>query len=242
MSDSLYDKFQIERKTPEYLEVFTKANPKVSVVLTTYNAGDMLVSHSLKSVLNQTYKNLEIIVIADGCTDNTEELMGKIKDSRIIFENKRQVQYPDACWYGTGVGAINRGLQLCTGGYTSHLDDDDFWVASRIEKLVEFNHTAKADALHHPFNIYNYDKISYEAKSLEFSHNQITTSMLFYHSWFSQIPFEASSTRPGDWGKCLRMLSLGINTARYPEILMLKNETRHPVSGRNLIQPWAETV
>ena len=58
---------------------------KVSVIIPTYNRGNLIIK-SIKSVLNQTFKNLEVIVIDDGSSDNTEHLVNKITDKRLILE------------------------------------------------------------------------------------------------------------------------------------------------------------
>ena len=63
--------------------------------MTAFNKGDVLVNYALKSILEQTYKNLQIIVIADHSTDDTDKLMSKIIDTRVIYKNlESQSLYP----------------------------------------------------------------------------------------------------------------------------------------------------
>lgn len=238
---ALYDRYQKEKEEDEYLEVFNKETPKVSVVMSTYNAGEMLVNYSLKSVLDQTYKNLEIIVIGDGCTDDTEERVAKIKDSRLFFKNIQHGEDAAKNWYSIGVPAINTGMDLCTGEYVAHLDDDDYFLPEKIETLVNFNKKAKAALVHHPFTIHypeSEKSTLVQIESLVCACGQMTTSSLFYHGWFSKVFMGVSGkepTMPGDWNKCQKILDCGGDTARCPEILLIKNETRECKIDRNRV-------
>jgi glycosyltransferase involved in cell wall biosynthesis len=240
----LYYEYQAAKMTPEYLSVFEKKEPLVSVIITTYNAGEMLLRHSLKSVLQQTYKNLQIIVIGDGCTDNTEELMSQVFDERVWFINKKHEVPPNDTWCWVGAIPINFGLNLCKGDYICHLDDDDFFLPDRIEKLVEFNKAVKADILHHPFRIFYLNDRVLTIESEYYGPGQITTSSMFYHGWFRRMEMEMNpdAIEQGDWNKSRRMVEFGGKTARYPEILMLMSQIRHCINGRNQVPPLPQTL
>ena len=99
-------------------------NEKISVIIPTYNRGN-LISNSIKSVLNQTYKNLEVIVVDDGSTDNTKKVVDKFKDERIKYirleENKG------------GSNARNVGIQNSKGKYLSFQDSDDIYYPEKIK-------------------------------------------------------------------------------------------------------------
>ena len=100
--------------------------PKVSVVIPTYNRGKYIAA-TINTVLNQTYKDFEIIVIDDGSTDDTqrelEQFGGKIK---IITQpnSERAV-------------SRNNGVKNSTGAYIAFLDSDDLWSPDKLEKQVE---------------------------------------------------------------------------------------------------------
>ena len=91
---------------------------KISVIIPSYNRGN-LIGDSIKSVLNQTYKNLEVIVVDDGSTDNTKEEIDKIEDER--------VKYIKLIKNGGGSNARNIGIQNAIGKYISFQDSDDFY-------------------------------------------------------------------------------------------------------------------
>lgn len=105
-------------------------NKLVSVVIPTHNRADLL-PRAIDSVLNQTYSNFEIIVVSDGSTDNTEEVVKSysVKDSRIRF-----IGYSPA---RGGNIARNTGIEAANGEYVAFLDDDDEWMTEKLEKQVE---------------------------------------------------------------------------------------------------------
>ncbi len=108
-------------------------HPLVSVIISAYNA-DKLISETLESLLNQTYGEIEIIVVNDGSTDNTLEVANKYikKGVKVITqENKGQ----DA--------ALNNGYRHSTGDYIKFMDSDDLINPEMIERqmnvLIDYN-------------------------------------------------------------------------------------------------------
>jgi len=102
----------------------------ISVVIPTHNRADLLM-RAVQSAVLQTYKDIEIIVVSDGSTDNTAELMrvqGK-KDTRISF-----IEYHPA---GGGNTARNLGVECASGEYVAFLDDDDEWMPNKLEKQMK---------------------------------------------------------------------------------------------------------
>jgi glycosyltransferase involved in cell wall biosynthesis len=108
--------------------------PLVSVILPTYNRAH-IVSKSLQSVLAQTYRNFEVIVIDDGSTDNTKEIITTIarKDSRVKYFKNNENKGP--------AGARNVGINLAKGELIAFIDDDVEWVPDKLEKQVNLLQT-----------------------------------------------------------------------------------------------------
>lgn len=103
----------------------------VSVVIPTYNRENTIV-RAIQSVLNQTYKKLEILVVDDGSTDNTEKIVQNIKDDRIKY-----IRLP----HNKGGGAArNIGIRASLGKYIAFLDSDDEWLPEKIEKQLNVFH------------------------------------------------------------------------------------------------------
>jgi glycosyltransferase involved in cell wall biosynthesis len=100
---------------------------RVSVVIPTYNYGRFL-SEAIQSVLDQTYKDFEIIVIDDGSTDNTEEVVNSFKDSRIRYI------YQDHS--GVSV-AENAGVNAARGEYITGMGADDLYLPRNLEIKVK---------------------------------------------------------------------------------------------------------
>jgi glycosyltransferase involved in cell wall biosynthesis len=105
-------------------------DPKVSVVISTYNRREFL-ERSLDSVLNQSYRNLEVVV-SDDCSEyNVEELLVHCqKKTNIPIIYRRNSINMGACY------TRNRGIEITTGDYIVGLDDDDEFTSDRVEYLV----------------------------------------------------------------------------------------------------------
>ncbi len=110
--------------------VDAKSGPLVSVIISTYNRSRLLTS-ALRSALHQTYRNLEIIVIDDGSTDDTAGTVLGYADERITYmlrtTNSR----------GWRSVVRNEGVRISSGDYVCYLDDDNKWEAQHIQVLLE---------------------------------------------------------------------------------------------------------
>ncbi len=100
--------------------------PRVSVIVPTYNLGHML-RDTIVSVLQQTEHDLEVIVVDDGSTDNTGEVVKSMGDSRVRYFYKDN---------GGISNARNYGLLKATGEYVAFLDHDDLWPPNYLEVTV----------------------------------------------------------------------------------------------------------
>lgn len=103
-------------------------DPKVSVVIPTYNRAH-LISRAIKSVLDQTYKDLEIIVVDDGSTDNTEKIINSFQDERIIYIQHDKNKGASA--------ARNTGIKASKGEYIAFQDSDDEWFPNKLEQQMK---------------------------------------------------------------------------------------------------------
>ncbi len=127
------------RATREYEEQFSVQEPLVSVRIATYNNANVLSERALASVLRQTYENYEVIVVGDGCSDDTEEVVRNLNNTKIRFYNLRdRGRYPQdlhARWMVAGIVPMNMGAQLAKGAWIAPLDDDDEFTDDHIEVL-----------------------------------------------------------------------------------------------------------
>jgi glycosyltransferase involved in cell wall biosynthesis len=117
--------------------------PLVSVCVPTYNRGPLLIERAVASVLAQTYENLELVIVGDHCTDNTEELLSHITDPRLRFFNlpsrdRNYRQIVENHWLVGGAIPTNKAMELARGQWLARVDDDDTWTPDHIEKLLRF--------------------------------------------------------------------------------------------------------
>lgn len=106
----------------------TSQEKMVSVILPTYNRAYCL-ERSIRSVLEQTYENLELIIVDDGSTDDTPGLVASIHDVRIRYIFTKLNQGASA--------ARNFGLQYVTGDFIAFQDSDDYWRAEKLSLQVQ---------------------------------------------------------------------------------------------------------
>jgi hypothetical protein len=100
--------------------------PKVSVIIPTYNRADFI-EEAVESALCQTYKDFEIIIVDDGSTDNTKDVLQK-------FHNKIRYVYKNN---GGVASARNSGIKHAHGEYIAFLDSDDLWLPERLKIGVQ---------------------------------------------------------------------------------------------------------
>lgn len=123
--------------------------PLVSIVIPTWNRADLLATRTIPSVLCQTYRNWEAVVVGDACTDDTRERLAALGDARIRFHNlDRRGSYPEdplARWMVAGSTPANRALELARGEWLGYLDDDDVFTEDHIETLLRFARQSEAE-------------------------------------------------------------------------------------------------
>jgi glycosyltransferase involved in cell wall biosynthesis len=112
--------------------------PLVSAIIPTFNRMDTL-TRSIRSVLDQTFKDIELIVVDDGSTDSTPELVRNISGSIVYL-----------CQDHQGVSsARNRGIMASSGDLVAFLDSDDEWKPEKIEKQLELYDRTYEDFICH---------------------------------------------------------------------------------------------
>lgn len=125
--------------------------PLISAIIPTYNRAN-LVARAIKSVIEQTYENLEIIVVDDASKDNTEEVIKAIVDPRICYichsENRG------------GAASRNTGIDAAKGKYVAFLDSDDVWFSNKIQLQI-----ASIQNYPHPEKVVSYTQ--FKAQGIE---------------------------------------------------------------------------
>ena len=101
--------------------------PLVSVIIATYNWSSVL-RYALLSAQSQTFANFEVLVIGDGCTDDSAEVVASFRDPRFRWENLEINS-------GHQSAPNNRGLELARGKWIAYLGHDDLWMPNHLELL-----------------------------------------------------------------------------------------------------------
>jgi glycosyltransferase involved in cell wall biosynthesis len=102
---------------------------KVSVIIRAYNRG-YIIQEAIASVLGQTYPDFEIVIVDDGSTDDTSEIVAQVRSDKVRYIRHRT---------NRGVSAAgNTGIKASTGDIVAHLDTDDLWRPEMLSRLVAF--------------------------------------------------------------------------------------------------------
>lgn len=102
---------------------------KVSVVVPVHNA-EKYIGKTVESVLNQTYSDLELILVENGSTDNTPQILEGFTDERIKVISLSDIS--------NAAQARNAGVEAASGRYIAYVDADDLWMADKLEKQLKF--------------------------------------------------------------------------------------------------------
>ena len=108
--------------------------PMITVLMAVYN-GEKFLKEAMESILNQTYKDFEFLIINDGSTDKSVEIIESFNDPRIrLVHNEKNLKL---------IASLNKGISLARGKYIARMDCDDISMPERFEKEVEFleNHS-----------------------------------------------------------------------------------------------------
>ena len=132
-------------------------NELISIIAPCYNVADTLERY-LKSILNQTYKHIEVIAVDDGSTDDTANILNQY--CSVFAANKMTLKYLYEDNAGLGA-AINTGLKYVTGDYLCWSDPDDFYFPASMEKRLQAFHE------HPECAVVSSDAYVYHANDLE---------------------------------------------------------------------------
>lgn len=171
--------------------------PDISVIIPAYNAEETI-EKSLQSVIDQTKKEFEIIVINDGSKDNTEKIIKKFKDERLkYFKNKNQ-----------GIGKTrNFGIDKSQGKYLMFLDSDDYLDKQALEKLFAKATKEKLDLVINDFYRVQENKC------------QLEKIPSFENTTLKENPSLLEIVNLSPWNKLYKMALIKNNNIRFIEDL-----------------------
>lgn len=183
-------------------------NELVSVVIPTYNREKTII-RAINSVLNQTYENIEVIVVDDCSTDNTSETITKyVQDKRVRYHKLNKNS--GACV------ARNEGVKLSLGKFIAFQDSDDIWLPNKLDEQMDFLINGGFDFVtcgfirksNNKITKLGYREIGKDPEEIWcklINGNWVSTqTILCYKSCFDQISFDSNVKRFQDWDLALQ--------------------------------------
>ena len=205
----------------------------ISVIIPYYKK-KKFIDYSIKSVINQTYSNIEIILIYDD-EDKSDlkylnENYSSIKKIKIIINDKN---------IGAGLSR-NKGMESASGKYISFIDADDIWEQNKLETQIMFMKNSESSISHTSYNIINEkDKLIGSRKAKSFSNIQeiikscdigLSSVMLKKEIIDNDIQFPSLKTKE-DFVLWLKILKKGIRISAIDQNLLLWRKTENSLSS-----------
>ena len=207
--------------------------PKISVLMPVYN-GDQFLDKSIKSVLNQTFKNFEYIIINDGSTDGSLKIIESYRDSRIKIIN-----------YSKNRGitfALNNGLNVAKGDYIARQDQDDISYPDRFMLQIEYLENNDVDLIDTNFifidendnYLQDYEKRNFspdETLSHLFFYEMVHASIMCKRSLFTKYNIQYRKRPTEDYDLFIRLAKAGMRAGRLDKKLIKQRKHSNSMCG-----------
>jgi glycosyltransferase involved in cell wall biosynthesis len=213
--------------------------PKVSVIIPVYN-GEKYIAQAVNSVLNQTYRDFELIVVDDGSTDRTAEILESYGDKiTYIYQDNRERS-----------AARNKGICSCSGEYLAFLDADDMWLPHKLKQQVQLLDLSPETGLVHGIAFFinesgrrihqngkqtigSFESGNEVYKSLLFENIIASPTVMVRRACFDKVGlFDESMTYTEDWDMWLRIaIHYRVDITRRPLAY-------YRINGGSLLENW----
>jgi glycosyltransferase involved in cell wall biosynthesis len=215
------------RQTEAYQHALKEAEPLVTVRIPTLNRSELLIERALPSIIRQTYEHFEVIVVGDGCTDDTAASVERFGDQRVRFVNLPfQFPYPsdpEDRWLVAGTQALNLGADLARGAWIATLGDDDEFEPHHLECLLDAARSSDAEMVYG--NILQHSPLPLEDVVLaryppELGFFNFQVAIVLSALSFFEFSLKAwTLDEPGDWNLCRRMLEAGVRVGYVDRVV-----------------------
>jgi glycosyltransferase involved in cell wall biosynthesis len=205
--------------------------PLVSVIIPTRNRCGLLTGRAMPSVFKQSYRNIELIVVGDRCTDDTEQMVKSLQSQRVKFyrlpETAGRPESGYDAWLVVGVDASNMGIRLSSGDWIVHLDDDDELAPEHIEVLLQSARENDLEMVYGKVLVDNGRGERVELGSFPPELGKMTHSGVLFSSRLKFFSYDRNTWKylePGDWNLWRRMKEAGVRIGFVDRVL----ETIYP--------------
>lgn len=215
-----------------YKKYINNSEPLVSVIIPTYDRAELFLERTLPSILCQTYKNIEIVVVGDCCKDeNLHALTEAAKSKNFRFINlPERGKYPTDVktrWFVAGTVPTNRALDEVKGDWFVYMDDDDVLMPDHIKTLLEHGINSGAELVSASYNVLDADgnvlkKVTpFNAKEQIGGHATWINRKYLRFFKYSTKSYKKSWNCPTDIDRALRMRNAGVRMAHIDKVVAL---------------------
>ena len=192
--------------------------PKVSVIIPVYN-GEQYLSQAIRSVLAQTYCSIEVIVVDDGSTDSSAQIVKRFgKSVKYLFQTNS----------GTGA-ARNQGINLATGSFFAFLDQDDLWVEDKLARqMAVFIAIPETDIVFGHVKQFHSPELEEHVKQkihcpVRLMPGYLPSAMLIKRSAFFRVGLFETKWKIGEWADWyVRALELELKKIMLQDLVTLR--------------------
>ena len=206
--------------------------PLVSIVVPTYDRSDLLIERTLPALKAQTYPNIEIIVVGDGCSilDATKlEAASKLHGFRFYNLRKRGIYPKDKLkrWFVAGSVPLNKALDIAKGKWIAYCDDDDIFTSDHIQSLLSYACQNDIEFMSAAYRVVDSEgslvKDWFAGDTPERVGGHSTWLYRDYLRWFkySRFSFLKSWNRPTDIDRALRLRTAGVRMKYFDQIVTI---------------------
>ena len=221
------------RESAEYERAFTEVNPLVSIPIATYDRGDLLVSRAIPSVLAQTYKNLEIVVVGDSAPSETADRIAALGDPRVRYTNMPyRGPYPEDPrdgWHVHGIPPRNEAVLRSRGRWIAPLDDDDAFHPDHVRTLLAIAQERRLEVAYGLLRCLMNDGSEFNLGGFPPTLGHFGWQGAIFHAGLQFFEMELATWlffTPADWYLCRRMLRAGVRFGMLDEVVTDHYESR----------------
>lgn len=214
------------RNAEDYDSVFSEKEPLISVRIATHQRREELIDVAIASVLRQSYENFEIVVVSDGENEWVAEQLSKLSNPKIkFFQQIPAGSYPTEKylrWMVAGAPVADRGALEAKGRWIAPLDDDDEFLPTHLETLLDVAQKEHAELA---YSAVLQKQLTWGTESVIYSNPPALNGFSFLGSLYlkSLECFKYNNQswmidEPADWNLIRRMSQAGVRMASTPEV------------------------
>ena len=196
-----------------------ETEPLVTIRVATYGTGRTVVERALATALDQTYRNLEILVIGDNCAQDTVDAIAELDDPRIRFVNlPARGLYPPLAHHRrkvAGAHPMTVGNILASGAWIAPCDDDDELTPDHVEVLLEAARSRRLEMVYSKTEDESAPGVWTSVGREPLARGDVGHGSVMFRSELRFMPYSLTCWKmrePSDWNLWKRMLRIGVKT------------------------------